>query len=75
MKIHLLYSWINLRGANPPYSNNRYIITYVINLKNNSLKIRGGGGGGLNPPNFPTTNSGGGGYDPPTPPPPSLAPL
>ena len=48
MKIHLLYSWINLRGANPPppYRNNLYKITYVINFSRYSLKIRGG----LQPP-------------------------
>ena len=46
MKIHLLYSCINLRGANPPpppYRNNLYKITYVINFSRYSLKIRGGG--------------------------------
>ena len=65
MKIHLLYSWINLRGANPPppppYRNNLYKITYVINFSRYSLKIRGGGG--FNPPliYLPQVRGGGGG--------------
>ena len=29
--------------SQPPYRSNLYIITYVINIKNNSLKIREGG--------------------------------
>ena len=50
MKTHILYSWINLRGANslpppPPYRNNllEYIITYVINKNffSKFLKFRG----------------------------------
>ena len=59
MKIHLLYSWINLMGANPPppYRNNLYKITYIINFSRYSLKIRGGGGS--NPPNLFTASSGG----------------
>ena len=32
MKIHLLYRWINLWGANPLIRSNLYIITYVINV-------------------------------------------
>ena len=62
MKIHLLYSWINLRGANhpppPPYRNNLYKITYVINFSRYFLKIRGGGS---TPPNLFTASLGGGG--------------
>ena len=61
MKIHLLYSWINLRDANPPpppYRNNLYKITYVINFSRYSLKIRGGGS---TPPNLSTASLGGGG--------------
>ena len=66
MKIHLLYSWINLRGANPPplpYRNNLYKITYVINFSRYSLKIRGG----VQPPliYLPQVHGGGGGGDPP----------
>ena len=41
-----VYSWINLRGTNPPpppYRNNLYKITYVINFSRYSLKIKGGG--------------------------------
>ena len=43
MKIHILYSWINLKGTN--YRDNLYIITcdYVQFLQN-SLKIWWGGG-------------------------------
>ena len=47
MKIHLLYSWINLRGANPHYRNNLYKITYVINFSKKNSKS-----GGVQPPYF-----------------------
>ena len=56
---------IHLRGANPPpppYRNNLYKITYVINFSRYSLKIREGG---FNPPNLSTASSGGGGLRPP----------
>ena len=77
MKIHLLYSWINLREPTRPptaYRNNLYKITYVINFSRYSLKIRGGGS---TPPNLSTASSGGGGggLRPPPPNPPTLAPL
>ena len=71
MKIHLLYSWINLRGVNPapppppPYRNNLYKITYVINFLRYSFKIRGGS----TPPPLiylPYVLGGGGGLRPPT---------
>ena len=55
---------MNLRGADPSYRNNLYIITYMINLKKNSLKICGGS----TPPDLSTSNSGG--LQPPPPPPP-----
>ena len=80
MNIHKLYSWINLRGANPPpppmcsYRNNLYIIRYVINKKK-SLKIRESS----TPPRIPLQNSGRTVATPlpsPLPPPhPTLAPL
>ena len=68
MKIHLLYSWINLRGANPPppYRNNLYKITYVINFSRYSLKIRWGGGSTPSL-NLSTASSGGGGGATPPP--------
>ena len=60
MKIHLLYSWINLREPTPPpaYRNNLYKITYVINFSRYSLILIyrkfGGGGGCCDPPPQPS---------------------
>ena len=34
MKIHIPYSWINLRGTNPPYRNTLNIITYACDQSN-----------------------------------------
>ena len=62
MNLHLLYSWINLWGSNPPYRNNLYIIPYVINLKKIILKSNE-----PPPPYLSTANSRGVETPPPTP--------